>query len=224
MEDNLSQLILGPCKFDHHVQKIQVVERKAIEVLDTVRSSDHFIKDSGESSNIVEIKLLFSNLSEINAGVDGGLRGLIALFRTCPIVHCYNIELSKIFQDVRKKDKLYLIPVILKSLSLETVPELINTIQATVLIEIVDVSMFFREGDNPFPDSYLQYQSLNKDTKDYTDPYWLTKWINKLLSTNKIPLITEADFINAQISLYVPDITRLDLIEDQNNTTKREDA
>ncbi len=223
MEQSPSRLVLGPCEFDHHVQKIQVVERKAIEVLDTVRSSDHFIKDSGESSNIVEIKLLFSNLDEINEGVKGGLRGLIALFRTCPIVHCYNVELSKIFQDVKSKHRLHLIPVILKTISLETVPELVNAIQATLLVEIVDVSMFFKETENPFPNTYIQYQGSLKESRDYTSPYWLTKWITKLLDT-KIPLITESDFINSQLSLYVPDITRLDLIEEQDTIDKKDEA
>lgn len=212
-----STFILGPCEFDHQVQKIQVVERKAIEVLDTVRSTDHFIKDSGESSNIIEVKLLFSSLEEINAGIGpkSGLRGLIALFRTCPIINCYNQELSNIFQKIDNENKYSLFSVIIKSLSLETVPELINSIQATLLIEVVDVSMFFNNGAN----SPLIFQGSSIGGGAQQEYYWLSKWITKLLDT-RIPFITESDFLNSYLSLYLPDTSRLDLIEDQEKESK----
>lgn len=216
-----STFILGPCQFDHQVQKIQVVERKAIEVLDTVRSTDHFIKDSGESSNIIEVKLLFSSLEEINAGIGpkSGLRGLIALFRTCPIINCYNQELSNIFQKIDNENKYSLFSVIIKSLSLETVPELINSIQATLLIEVVDVSMFFNNGAN----SPLIFQGSSIGGGAQQEYYWLSKWITKLLDT-RIPFITESDFLNSYLSLYLPDTSRLDLIEDQERESKVDNA
>ena len=95
-----SLLRLGPLTFKHQVQKIEIQEVKSVRPIDTLRTNRHFISDSGEARHVAQIRLLFTGLDEINAGIEGGtndtsgIRGLIALFKTCPITTIQNKELG----------------------------------------------------------------------------------------------------------------------------------
>lgn len=95
-----SELKLGPLTFKHQVQKIEIQEVKSVRPIDTVRSNRYFISDSGEARHVAQIRLLFTGLNEINAGIEGGtddtsgIRGLIALFKACPITTIQNKELG----------------------------------------------------------------------------------------------------------------------------------
>ena len=95
-----SELKLGPLTFKHQVQKIEIQEVKSVRPIDTVRTNRYFISDSGEARHVAQIRLLFTGLNEINAGIDGGtddtsgIRGLIALFKTCPVTTIQNKELG----------------------------------------------------------------------------------------------------------------------------------
>ena len=95
-----SELKLGPLTFKHQVQKIEIQEVKSVRPIDTVRSNRYFISDSGEARHVAQIRLLFTGLNEINAGIEGGtddtsgIRGLVALFKTCPITTIQNKELG----------------------------------------------------------------------------------------------------------------------------------
>ena len=95
-----SLLKLGPLTFTHQVQKIEIQEVKSVRPIDTLRTNRYFLYDSGEARHVAQIRLLFTGLDEINAGLrDGpdetsGIRGLIALFRTCPVTTIQNKELG----------------------------------------------------------------------------------------------------------------------------------
>lgn len=107
MITNNTEFIIGPLTYTHTVQKIAVQERKAVSVLEATRTSKNFVVDSGESDSKAQIRFLFTGLDEINTGVgkeQSGLRGLIALFRACPIVSIKNKYLSTLW---KKQDTLY---------------------------------------------------------------------------------------------------------------------
>ena len=105
---NSSELYIGPLKYTHAVQKIAVQERKGVKILETTRSSNFFVVDSGDSLHRAQIRFIFTGLDEINLGVseDGpcGLRGLIALFKCCPIISIENDFLSSAW---KKQDIIY---------------------------------------------------------------------------------------------------------------------
>jgi hypothetical protein len=100
LDKSSTNLNLGPLNFKHQVQKIAIQEVKSVDSFPTSRTNRNFISDPGESRHVCQIRLLFTGLDEINAGVrDGpngtsGIRGLIALFRTCPITSVKNGEIS----------------------------------------------------------------------------------------------------------------------------------
>lgn len=93
-----SQLILGPLKFTHQVQKISVNEQKSVEVLRTTRSNKNFIIDNAESVQRASIQLLFSGANQINEH----LRRLIALFKISPFTTVRNELLSTSWKRVDK--------------------------------------------------------------------------------------------------------------------------
>lgn len=107
MITNNTEFIIGPLTYTHTVQKIAAQERKAVSVLEATRTNKNFVVDSGDSSSKAQIRLLFNGLDEINEGVgknQSGLRGLIALFRSCPIVSIKNKYLSTLW---KKQDQIY---------------------------------------------------------------------------------------------------------------------
>ena len=104
MSDSLLQL--GPLFFNHQVQSITIQEQKAVKPLQTTRYGKNFVVDSGKSVHKAEIKLLFTGINEINGesikDLDfnkgfpkAGIRHLIALFKTCPIISIRNEMLNK---------------------------------------------------------------------------------------------------------------------------------
>ena len=110
---NSSELYIGPLKYTHAIQKIALQERKGVKILETTRSSNFFVVDSGDSLHRAQIRFIFTGLEEINAGVnpDGqsGLRALIALFKSCPIVSLENEFLTSAWkkQDVLNDKEYY---------------------------------------------------------------------------------------------------------------------
>ena len=94
-----TELIIGPLRYTHVVQKITCQERRAVDVVEVTRSSRNFIVDSGDAEHRAQIRFLFTGLDEINRGVGeglepSGLRGLIALFKSCPVIVLKNTYLS----------------------------------------------------------------------------------------------------------------------------------
>lgn len=90
--DNRTRLELGPLVFTHQVQKISISEQKSVSDMDAMRSSENYIQDSGETSNLIQIKLLFSGKEELGLSRNpenalNTFKGLYSLFRMCPITH-----------------------------------------------------------------------------------------------------------------------------------------
>lgn len=281
-----SEFIIGPLKYQHSVQKITIQERKAIEAVEVTRSSKNFIVDSGDSEHKAQIRLLFTGLDEINGGVgddtvQSGLRGLIALFKACPIISIKNKYLTASWKDredtvqktkykrtrefiektdrvnkaktdlsnvinnavgytnyildaVNKKfDKNYKIdtpsflkvaqpsfdtpistilafnkssksvfsdsvPIALESLELENVPDIPNSIQATINIARVDIGAYTENGTL----EYVGQKGPFDKSSDPLDAYWLKVWINKILDSGIIPELRPEDFISGTVSWY----------------------
>lgn len=115
---NNTSLSIGPLTFTHQVQKINLQERKGVNVIEATRSKKNFIVDSGDSDAKAQIRLLFTGLDEINGSISfrqeeqkeiadysvSGLRALIALFKCCPIVTLKNNYISASW---KKADKIY---------------------------------------------------------------------------------------------------------------------
>ena len=85
-----SDLVIGPFRLAHSVQNIQISEQKAVISPKTVRSDRPLVLDSGGSRQTATLTFIFSGLEEINQLA----RGLVALFRVCPITSIRNEMLS----------------------------------------------------------------------------------------------------------------------------------
>ncbi len=193
-------------------------ERKSVEVLETARTDRNFIKDLGESEQKAQIRFLFTGLDEINRGTgsgseDSGLRGLIALFRCCPIISVKNNTISTSWGEVGPlkepdgadssldgKSKVFnnFIAVALESLELENVPDLPNCIQATLNITRVDLTAVTTDGNL----QYLRESSDISPSYDPRDGYWLKKWINQILDSGGVMEIAADDFTKAEFNWY----------------------
>ena len=200
MLTNDTHLMIGPLNYTYAVQKIAIQERKSVEVLDTTRSNRNFIVDSGESSHKAQIRLLFTGLDEINKGVEdngpSGLRGLIALFKCCPIVSIENKYLSASWRNHNGIDpsieygphldenKPYsrsdIIPIAIERRELENVPDIRYSVQVTLTISLVNV--------NPVSESHILYYSGSQPNgggmEHPKDAYWLKNWLNTLTKSN----------------------------------------
>lgn len=209
MVSNNSYLTIGPLVFKHQVQKIQIQERNAVQVLETTRSSKNFLVDSGESEHKVNIRLLFTGESEINGSINengtSGLRALIALFRCCPITTCNNSYIAESLREFEPDEKhTYLrkearnIAVTLNSLLLETVPDMPFAIQCTLVITKIDSGSVTKDGEI----AYVGQNGLYDKRYDAEDAYWLKKWITSLLDTDIIPKLTNDDFSSIKATWY----------------------
>jgi len=216
MLENTTNLQIGPLSYSHVVQKIAVQERKSVDVLETARSNRNFIVDSGESLHRAQIRFLFTGLDEINggAGAEGaisGLRGLIALFRTCPIVSIRNKYLNTSWKkqddlvvdedgSVLAESKFYsdITPVTLDKLELENVPDLPFSIQATLSISRVEVGPV-SEGEVL---RYMLESGKGKGSEDPGQAYWLRKWITQVLESGEIPELKPTDFDRVNFDWY----------------------
>ena len=209
MIENHSFLSIGPLVFKHQVQKIQIQERNAVEVLETTRSSKNFLVDSGEAEHKVQIRLLFTGESEINGSINengtSGLRSLIALFRCCPITTCNNSYIAESLREFEPDSKhTYLtksarnIAITLNSLTLETVPDMPFAIQCTLVITKIDSGSVSLDGEI----AYIGENSLDDIKYEGEDAFWLKKWINGLLDTHIIPEISNDDFSTIKATWY----------------------
>jgi len=218
MLQNKTELLIGPLKYTHVVQKINMQERKSVEVLETARTDRNFIKDLGESEQKAQIRLLFTGLDEINRGIGStsgtsGLRGLIALFRCCPIVSIKNDTISLSWGEVGAlqepndadssidgKSKVYnsFIPVALESIELENVPDLPNSIQVTLNVARIDVRPVTTDGNL----QYLTDVAGGSPADDPRDAYWLKKWIEQILDSGGVMEISADDFKEAEFNWY----------------------
>tara|TARA_R110002074_G_scaffold402324_1_gene607041 strand:+ start:87432 stop:93629 length:6198 start_codon:yes stop_codon:yes gene_type:complete len=219
MLTNNTELQIGPLKYTHVVQKIALQERKAVDVLATARSNRNFIVDSGESQHRAQIRLLFTGLDEINGGVGetegtSGLRGLIALFKTSPVISIRNKYLTSSWKNqddlvldsetssVLGPDSTFypdIVPVALEGIELENVPDIPFSIQVTLSVSRVDVG--------PVSDAQtLKYLSeTSRFAEGTTEPsgaFWLRKWLDQLLSSGTIPELSREDFDKADFSWY----------------------
>lgn len=200
IEGQRSQFIIGPLSYTYPVQRITVQEQRAVESIEPTRSTKGLVVDSGDTTQMAEVRLLFTGLEEIN----DGLRPLVALFRCSPITSIKNEFLSNlwarntILEDEKKKRNLY-VPVAFQQLTLETVPDIPYAIQATIILTRLDVTSA--------TGSDLLYQGGSKSewSVDPRNGVWLKKWINKVLETNQILQIGESDFSNVSFSWYAKD-------------------
>lgn len=90
------------------------------------------------------------------------------------------------------------IPITLDNITLENVPDLPQSIQATLTISRIDVNATSESGE-------LEYSGeLGPDDKkiDPKEAYWLIKWIEDLLATNKIARLAESDFKECSFDWY----------------------
>lgn len=178
---NSSELYIGPLKYTHAVQKIAIQERKGVKILETTRSSNFFVVDSGDSLHRAQIRFIFTGLEEINAGINpegqSGLRGLIALFKSCPIVSIENDYLTSAW---KKQDVLY------DKENYEKVKQLLSDnskLNKAVQVATVGDSSITSLLDNSFA-TYNEYvvSSLNKAlSKDSVSPTL------KALNDNNLP-------------------------------------
>lgn len=219
MLNNNTELYIGPLRFTYAVQKIQLQDRKSVQLLETARSNRNFIVDSGDSAYKGQIRLLFTGLDEINRGIgddqqDSGLRALIALFRCSPIV---SIKNDTIGASWKKADQLYeedyvsieskskfftdIVPIAIDQISLENVPDVPYSIQVTLSISRIEVAPVSQ-------DETLQYcgeKSLEDPLEHPRDAFWLTKWITQILKKDTIPELTPSDFQKIEFTWYGKD-------------------
>lgn len=211
--DNNTELILGPLRFTHTVQKISLQETKAVEVLPTTRTDRTFIVDNADSQHKAQVQFLFTGLREINSGV----RSLVALFRTSPIISVFNELLSTAWKRnnsttltsdksdsgeviLTKKPVVYsdYIPVALEELSISTINDFPESVIVTlnlarIDLDYLDIGGLLYQGEQPYESS-----------DDPTKAYWLNKWLNQIVNKeNIIPLITTSDFTNISIKPYI---------------------
>src|SRR5574343_438090 len=147
-----TSLTIGPIELTHQVQSINIDEQKAIKILETTRSSKNLAVDSGKSSQVATISLLFTDLNDINTN----LKKLCILFKTCPIISISNEMISAAWeldfidekdQDFSKSSNNFgnsfsfnkttaikSTPVALEQLVVSTVPDVINALYVTLTV------------------------------------------------------------------------------------------
>jgi hypothetical protein len=200
-----SDLWIGPIKFSHHVQDISIEEHKAVDVLQTTRTSKNLVFDSGSSVQKATVRLLLTGLSEINSE----LRKLIILFRSCPVISLNNELLTSAWGIVpAKMDSAYLegtvgtglkkdsIAVAIENLSLTTVPDIPYAMYVTLLLTRVDITPVFADG------SLLYIQEDGSPTEYAVDAFYLNKWLDIAMNGDAVPQLTVSDFDNISISWY----------------------
>lgn len=210
-----SDFQIGPFTYSHTVQKINTVEQKAVQAVNTTRTGKSLIVTSGESKSKAEVTFLFTGIDEINEGV----RRLIALFKCCPIVSIKNEMLSKSWKPnleayrtdknnyqepedgVQKDSYTEFVTVALEELSLSSVPDLPYSMYLTLMMSKVDLSSVTPNGD-------LLYQGFEKNDKRLNpeDAHWLKVWIEKMLQQQLVPYLTVDDFSKVSFDWYGQDI------------------
>ena len=219
MPNNNTELQIGPLRYTYAVQKIQTQDKKSVKLLDTARSNRNFIIDSGDSAYRAQIRLLFTGLDEINRGIgddqqDSGLRGLVALFRCCPIITIKNDTLGaawkrqdELYEDdfvsVSSKSKFFtdIIPVAIDQIELENVPDVPNSIQVTLSVSRIDVSPVSQDETL----LYLGERGPADKQEHPKDSFWLKKWITKILADDSVPELRPSDFDYSKLTWYGKD-------------------
>jgi hypothetical protein len=259
--DSPSSLVVGPLRFAHSVQNIQVFEERSVQAPKLTRSDKPMLLDGGRGEHKATIQLLFTG---VNEEINIHLRALIALFKVAPIISVENemiqnawapkrmdllvLAKSKIralaeklgkekqeqmnslkgdiiskikdgsfseeYQnairnkfsdvDVRKdvsdvvsdlvmfKQNSRFVPVALESISVQTVPELPETLNVTLTIGRIDVSSATEVG-------VLMYLGPDSSGSGHANPkraYWLKKFLKQLIDGNTafLPQITNRAF------------------------------
>ena len=220
-----TELQIGPLFYQHQVQAISIVEQKATESLNPTRTGKNFVADSGQSLKRAEIRLLFSNIEEINgqtsqignANSSASLRELIALFKCAPIISVRNEMISRVFKPDTASERinrpyeepedktategfLEFVPVALEELNITNVPDLPLAMYATLIVSQADVS-YATSGE-------LLYQGLGKNSRHYdpSNAYWLKIWIGKMMEQQIVPYLTPDDFTGVRFDWYGQDI------------------
>ncbi len=206
-----SDFFIGPVKFAHQVQDISIQETKAVEVIQTTRTSKNLLSDTGKSVQKAVVRLLVTGLSEIN----NELRKLIALFRCCPITSVSNemissqwsimgnlVDTLSAVNDLESENSVNAtklakffeqVPVAIEELSISTAPDLPFSLYVTITLVRIDVRSIYRDG-------VIKYKGqAGEEVVSPRNAFYLNKWINKLLDDNIIPALTEDDFENIKI-------------------------
>ena len=200
-----STLWIGPIRFSHHVQGISLEEHKAVDVLQTTRTSKNLVADSGSSVQKATIRLLITGLNEINSE----LRELIILFRSCPIISVDNELINSAWGIVPAEiDPTYLtskgtasvnrlsVPVALESLSLTTVPDVPYSMYVSLQLSRIDVTPVFADG------RLLYIQEDGAPTEHVTEAFYLRKWLSMATKGDIVPVLSASDFSSVNISWY----------------------
>lgn len=262
-----SSLVIGPIRFSHSVQNIQISEQKAVTAPKVVRSDNPLVIDGGIARHTATVTFLFSGLDEINTFA----RGLVALFRVTPIISVRNEmissewspkqsdllekaasrvantrerikdqkvrnEIYKDLADAIRENKLtdkYIsvlqrnfadrgvsvsdesaiiakelityrtntkfIPVALDSLSVQTVPDLPETLYITLVMSKTDVSSATETGA-------LEYLGTAPG-KRHADPrraYWLKNYLGTLLNGDPffLPRLEKRHFETVEFKFF----------------------
>jgi hypothetical protein len=85
-----TRLQLGPITYGAEVQGIQILENKAVHVIQGVRTGSDYLIDGGNGDADVQVTLLFSGTQHVKKA----LRPLLALFRIAPIIGVRNEAIS----------------------------------------------------------------------------------------------------------------------------------
>ena len=269
-----SDFVIGPFRFAHSVQNIQISEEKSVIAPKAVRSDKPLVIDGGISRHVATISFLFSGIDEINTFA----RGLVAMFRVCPITSVRNemismewgphqadflekaadrvMESAEKLDNVEQRNKLYVdlasairkgefvdnylaivtklqkdfvdsgtksgavlseveaisqsllayksnskfIPVAMESLSVQTVPDLPNTLSVSLILNKIDVSSVTEAG-------VLEYQGQDpaERSPDPKKAYWLKKYLYRdllLKDTPFLPMLFESDFNEVKFDFF----------------------
>ncbi len=139
-------LRIGDISFVVPPTSIRVTTSSQSTILKSMRTSSFIATQTGFSDQMISIELFFHDLNAINGyektspdpmNIDpyyiNGLRPLLALFKKAPIVPIENELIN---------DTYSIYDVVLKDISLETVPGFPNVIKATLTVMPIDISVY----------------------------------------------------------------------------------
>ena len=151
---------IGPHVYGGEVQDIKIVEHKAIQTVEGVRTNSDFLVDDGTGDADIEVTMLFDD----TAAIIKNFVPLIALFRISPITTVRNETINGALQDDFTEDNLNGALELVKSKISEVIQEAFQTEKSRQAYE----SFGEVETNAPFDeDAYDQHHKL-----DSTSPFF----------------------------------------------------
>lgn len=247
-----TSLRLGPLLFTHEVQDISIQERKFVDIINIPRSSETSVVDGNASYKKIQVRLLITGLEEISIK----LAQLVALFKISPIVSVKNETISSFCKEEssqRKKDikftssrkdnkstisesvyrepistEVNSIPVAVESLTIRTVPDLVDTV--SVELELTRVAILRNSRSSSyFSDDqragYMEYLDENGNpTFNEDKAYWLKKWIDHVSKVGTVVInsgsINDFSITNTRITdQTIEDVNSLEVFHFKGSAT-----